>query len=133
MTSMKTRRFFMTNGVANRLVIPLLNSRAGGYLGRRLAVVEYLGRRTGQRHQLVTQYTLDGTTVRISVGMAERKTWWRNFQEPHAVRLRLAGVSRDATGRALRDGDHVSVIAELACEGRRSVRRPAHSRTGGRT
>jgi hypothetical protein len=112
-----TRAFFMTNDVANRFIIPLLNSRAGGRLGHRLAVVDYLGRHTGQRHQLVTQYTLDGTSVRIRVGMAERKTWWRNFQEPHLVQLRLAGVDHDASAHAMRDGDQVIVIAELSPEG----------------
>lgn len=113
MTPVRTRKFFMTNGIANRVVIPILNSRVGRRLGRRLAVVEYLGRRTGQRHQLVTQYVTDGSTVRIRVGMAERKTWWRNFDEPHLVRLRLAGTDHNASAHLVRDGSQVSVIAEL--------------------
>ena len=132
MAPVSRRKFLMTNGVANRVVIPVPNSRAGGRLGCRLAVVEYLGRRTGQRHQLVTLYTLDGTTVRITVGAAVRKTWWRNFREPRLVRLRLAGVNHAASARAMCDGEQVSVIAELAPEGR-STRRPARSQTGGRT
>jgi hypothetical protein len=115
---MTSRKFFMTNDVANRVLIPLLNSRSGESLGRRVAVVEYLGRRTGTRHQLVTQYTVDGTTVRIGVGMAERKTWWRNFEEPHPIRLRLAGVTHDTSARAMRDGNQVSVIAELKPDAR---------------
>jgi|GEM_PF-349460 len=113
MASVRARKFSLTNDVVNRLVIPVLNSRAGQRLGRRLAVVEYLGRRSGQRHQLVTQYVTDGQIVRIKVGMAGSKTWWRNFQEPHRVRLRLAGVDYDTSAHVVRAGDQVSVEAEL--------------------
>lgn len=113
MASARARKFSMTNDVANRLVIPVLSSRAGQRLGRRLAVVEYLGRRSGQRHQLVTQYVTDGRIVRIKVGMDKRKTWWRNFQGPHRLRLRLAGVDYNASAHVVRAGDKVSVEAEL--------------------
>jgi hypothetical protein len=85
----------------------------GRRLGRRLAVVEYAGRRTGRRHQLVTQYVTEGSTVRITVGMADRKTWWRNFEVPHAVRLRLAGVERDTLARVVHEGNRVSVLADV--------------------
>ncbi len=101
------------NSLANRFLIPLLNSRAGARLGRRLAVVEYLGRRTGQHHQLVAIYVTEGQSVSITVGMAEHKTWWRNFATPRALRLRLAGVSHDALAHVVRDGEHVRVVAEL--------------------
>ena len=101
------------NGLANRFMIPLLRSTAGGLLGRRLAVVDYLGRRTGQHHHLVAIYVTDGRTVRITVGMAEHKTWWRNFQTPHPLRLRLAGIDHDAVAHVVRDGGQVSVVAQL--------------------
>jgi hypothetical protein len=127
---MTSRQFVMTNGFANQFLIPLLATKAGKRLGRRLAVVEYLGRRTGKRHQLVTQYTLNGMTVRISVGMAERKTWWRNFEELHPIRLRLAGVTHDTSARTMRDGNQVSVIAELRPENQ-SAPRPECSQPGG--
>ena len=45
--------------------------------------------------------------------MWERKTWWRNFQEAHQLRLTLAGVEHDATAHVERDGDQVCVVAEL--------------------
>lgn len=115
MSPASTRSFAMMNLVANRVVIPVLTSRAGRSLGGRLAVVEYEGRRTGRRRRLVTQYVTDGRTVRIRVGMAERKTWWRNFQSPHPMHLRLAGVDHDATAHVVRDGDGVCVVAELGC------------------
>jgi hypothetical protein len=89
--------FALTNLVANRALIRILRSRLGRSLGRRFAVVEYLGHRSGKRHQLVTQYATDGRTVSIRVGMAERRTWWRNFDEAQPLRLRVAGEDFDTT------------------------------------
>jgi hypothetical protein len=91
-----------------------LTRRVGTRLGRNLAVVDYVGRRSGNRHLLVTQYVVDGQTVRIRVGRAGRKTWWRNFENPYPVRLCLAGDSHEATARAVRDGNQVSVLAHLS-------------------
>ncbi len=82
-------------------------------MGRRLALVEYQGRRTGKHRQLVTQYTRNGRTVSIEVGMAERKTWWRNFQATQPLRLRLAGHDYDAMAHVVREGSAVHVIADL--------------------
>ena len=119
MTPVRTRTFTtasaaaVMNGFANRFLIPLLNSKAGGRLGRRLAVLEYLGRRTGQPHRLVAIYVTEGRTVRITVGMAGHKTWRRNFETPHPVRLRLAGADHDALAHVVRDRDLVTVVAEL--------------------
>jgi hypothetical protein len=107
--------FPLTNVVANRLLIPLLKSRAGRRLGRRIAVVEYLGRRSGHHHQLVTQYVIESSTVRIEVDIPGRKTWWRNFIE-YPVRLRLAGQDNDLTAHVMRESNRVSVVAELDAE-----------------
>lgn len=103
-----------THGLANRLLVPLLRSAAGRLLGRRLAVLEYAGRRTAQPHQLVVQYRLEGRTVHIDVGRADHKTWWRNFETPHPLRLRLAGVDHVASAHVVRDGGTVRVIAAPA-------------------
>jgi hypothetical protein len=101
------------NAAANRLLLPLLRSPAGRLLGRRLAVLEYTGRRTGLPRQLVAFYVSDGIRVRIDVGMAPGKTWWRNFEEPRRLRLRLAGTDHYALAHVAHDGQHVRVIAEL--------------------
>ena len=103
----------LTNQVANRVLVPLLRSPAGRRLGRRLAVVEYAGRRSGRQHRLVTQYVREGRTVRIHVGMADHKTWWRNFRSPWPLRLRLAGEAQTAVGYVEVDGHTVSVVAVL--------------------
>jgi len=103
----------LTNVMANPVLIPLLRSWAGRRLGRQLAVVHYVGCRTGRQHQLVTQYVRDGRTVRIRVGTPERKTWWRNFLSEQPVRLHLAGLRHEATARVVREDDVVTVVAEL--------------------
>lgn len=114
MDPVSSRAFAVTNLVANRVVIAALTSPAGPRVGRRLAVVEYRGRRSGRPRRLVTQYATDGKTVRITVGMADHKTWWRNFAEPHPVHLLLAGVDHDVTAHVVRGGDGtVVVVAEL--------------------
>jgi hypothetical protein len=113
MSPVSGQSFVMTNVVANRVLIPLLRTWAGRRLGRRLAVVEYVGRRSQRRHQLVTQYVARGRTVRINVGSAKHKTWWRNFETVHPVRLRLAGKGYDAVAHVVRDDDRVLVVAEL--------------------
>jgi F420H(2)-dependent quinone reductase len=103
-----------SNSLANTVLIPVLRSRAGRRLGRRLAVVEYVGRRTGQHHQLVAMYTTHEATVRIVVGLAQHKTWWRNFSTARPLQLRLAGRDHEATAHVVHEDGGVSVVAELS-------------------
>jgi hypothetical protein len=117
MKSVRMGAFGLTNTVANPVLIPLLRSRLGAGLGRHLAVVEYAGRRTGQPHRLVTQYSLDGTKVRIQVGGADRKSWWRNFRSPAPVHLRLAGVDHEGTAVAVKQGEQVVLETLLGDSG----------------
>jgi hypothetical protein len=95
----------------NRFLIPFLESRYGRRLGERLAVARYSGRRSGRPHQLVTQYVREGTTVRIDVGRADAKTWWRNFQGQQPIDLHLAGVDRHLTAHVVREGSRVWVVS----------------------
>jgi hypothetical protein len=107
------RSIFALTAAANRVLIPLLESRGGRRLGRRLSVIEYLGRRSGRRHRLVTGYAIVGRTVRIRVGRAERKSWWRNFMAPYPMHLRIAGQDHEVTAHVERENNLVTVVAEL--------------------
>jgi hypothetical protein len=111
----KARRdpFFITNAVLNPLLLTLLKSKAGLILGRRLAVVEYTGRRDGKPHELVAQYQLEGSTVRMTVGMPDRKQWWRNFNTDHPMTLRLAGRKYVTHAHVVRNREAVLVLADL--------------------
>jgi hypothetical protein len=119
--------FVLTNSIANPVLLPLLNSSAGAVLGRRLAVVRYDGRRTGQPHELVAIYNRVGATVRIRVGGAGRKQWWRNFTTPHPVTLRLAGQDHTVLAHVERNGGVVTVTADLPAptQASSSARSPA--------
>ena len=139
MTSVPRRTLRVTDvgatasGLANRFLVPLLGAGAGRRLGRRLAVVEYSGRRTGRRHQLVTLYTAHGRTVRIGVGRPRSKTWWRNFETSHPIRLRLAGADYDGVAHLERAGATVIVVAVIqhAAGPRRSAGATAAVAAGG--
>lgn len=124
------RAVALANRVANRCLLPLLERTSGGPLGRRLAVLDYQGRRTGGRHRLVTLYSTDGSTVHITVGMPEHKTWWRNFETPRPLRLRLAGVDHEAVGHVVREQGRLGVVADLAPEAASAAVRPSPTLRG---
>jgi hypothetical protein len=113
MAAGSTRGFGLMNRVVNTAIIHALRGPMGSRLGRRLAVVDYSGRRSGRACQLVAQYVVDGRTLRLDVGMPERKTWWRNFEEPYPARVRLAGLEHDVLAHVVHDGGRVRVVADL--------------------
>ena len=76
-------------------------------------MLEYVGRRSGDHHQLVTQYVRNIRTIHVRVGNAHHKTWWRNFLTAQPLRLHLAGHCYDATAHAVREDDHLTVVAVL--------------------
>ena len=104
--------FWVTNHVANPVLRRLLRSSVGRHLGRHLAVLRYRGRRTGQLHELVVQYTLDGQRVWIRPGRPERKAWWRNLCDPTQVELWLAGDHVQGRAVALTGSDHPREVAD---------------------
>jgi hypothetical protein len=90
---------WVTNHLANPVLRPLLHSRAGHRLGRRLALIRYPGRRTGRRYELPVQCAPGGDHIWILPGSPEHKTWWRNLRGGAEVDLVLAG--HDIHGHAI--------------------------------
>lgn len=78
--------------VANRVVGAVLSSPLHWLLGRRLALVRYVGRVSGQSYTLPTQYVRDGDRLVIVAGRADGKRWWRNFTEPMPAEVLLDGT-----------------------------------------
>lgn len=113
MSTDRTSRRSVTRTTVNPALSTLLRSRLGALLGRRLAVVAYVGRHTGQTHELVVLYRLDGSDVVIRVGRPDHKTWWRNFESTHPLTLRLAGRDHLAQAHVDRQGPAVRVRADL--------------------
>lgn len=105
-----SRGFWITNHLANPVLEPLLRSMAGRRIGRHLAVVRYRGRRTGRSRELVVQYARDGRQVWVVPGHPDRKAWWRNFLEPSAVDLRLAGHDHHGRAVALAGPEHAGEV-----------------------
>lgn len=85
----------------NRCVMALRSSpRWGRPLRKRLTVVSYTGRRSGQRFSIPVAYQRSGPTVTIGIAMPERKKWWRNFTGEGGP-LSLELVEGDRTGHAV--------------------------------
>lgn len=100
------------NAVTTALVTaPLL----GPQLGRRLTMISYVGRRSGQTFSLPVGYWRKGDQVNIGVAMPDSKAWWRNFLgDGHPLRIRLDGADRTGHGVAERDElGRVKVVVRL--------------------
>lgn len=65
-------------------------------IGQGVALFTFTGHKTGGRYQIPVSYQRDGDTVTIITKKV--RNWWRNFETPAEVELRLAG--RVHTGKA---------------------------------
>jgi deazaflavin-dependent oxidoreductase (nitroreductase family) len=74
--------------------------------------LEFSGRRTGRTLRLPVQYARDGNQVAVYVGRSAGKRWWRNFTDPHPVRVRAGGRTFAGTGRLAFPGDPDRMTAE---------------------
>lgn len=79
------------------LTTPVLQSM----IGKGLALLTFEGRRSGRQYTIPISYQRDGDTVTVITKRA--RNWWRNFETPIEVALRLAG--HDYTGKARIDSD----------------------------
>lgn len=79
------------------LTTPVLQSM----VGRGVALLSFTGRRTGRPYTVPVSYHRQGETVTVIT--KRPRVWWRNFESPTAVRVRLAG--RDYAGTARLDSD----------------------------
>ena len=109
----RSEPFVLTNRIVSPMLLTLLKGKACAVLGRSLAVVGYHGCWTGEPHELVAQYRLDGSTVRIPIGVAGHQRWWRNFTTPHPMTLRLAGRDYLVLAHVERNAGAVTVTADL--------------------
>jgi deazaflavin-dependent oxidoreductase (nitroreductase family) len=85
-------------GLGNSMMTAVLRSPLHRIMSRSLLVLTYTGRRSGKEYSFPLQYLEDGATLVIWAGAPDGKTWWRNFETPEAVTVRLRG--RDRTGKA---------------------------------
>ena len=74
------------------ITMPVLQST----IGQGVALLTFTGHKTGDVYSIPVSYQRDGDTVTVITKRA--RNWWRNFQTPAEVELRLAG--RDYHGKA---------------------------------
>ena len=87
----------------NTMAMGVLRSPLHRMMSKSLLVLTYAGRRSGMVYELPLQYLdVDGRLV-IWAGNATEKTWWRNFETPAAVSVRLRGQDVDAKASLVDD------------------------------
>lgn len=75
-------------------------------VGQGVALISFDGRRTGKRYTIPVSYFREGDTVTIITKRQRR--WWRNFETPIEVDLRLAG--KEFIGKArIQDDDSANL------------------------
>ncbi|MFZ0625540.1 MAG: nitroreductase/quinone reductase family protein [Acidimicrobiia bacterium] len=65
-------------------------------VGQGVALLTFTGRRSGKTYRIPVSYDREGDTV--TVISKQVRNWWRNFETPREVHIRLAGV--DYVGKA---------------------------------
>ena len=59
-----------------------------------LLLLTVTGRRTGRRYSIPVGYQRDGDDLVVMVSEARSKQWWRNYEEPAPIEMRLRGEQR---------------------------------------
>lgn len=89
-----------------RLINPL-TARHAGSPGNRFALLETVGRKSGQRRQTPVGYGLDGNVLWIVSEHGRWSGYVRNLEANPRVRIRVGGEWRDGTARVVPDDDPV--------------------------
>lgn len=86
--------------VLNRAVSSVVRSRAHRLLSGSLLLLEYQGRRSGQRHVLPVMYAADGEDLIVVAGGHRSERWWRNFgSAPRSVTVTVRRQHRPVSAR----------------------------------
>ena len=112
------------NRFVNPIVRAILRSPLHGVLSGRLLLLTYT-RGNGETRTIPVGYALDGQTVRIAVGAAEHKRWWRAVRRHPEVTLLIRGVRSGGPSRASPSDNAVTVEVDLG--GRVSASRALES------
>jgi hypothetical protein len=92
----------VSSSVSSRCVGALLRSPAHRLLDGQLVLLTYRGRRSGHGLSVPVAYARDGRDLVVYVGHHEAKQWWRNFEQPEPVHVRLRGAHCAGVARAVR-------------------------------
>ena len=81
----------------NPLVVAILRSPAHWLLSVGLMLITVTGRRTGRSYTIPVGYQREGDLLTILVSEAPKKQWWRNFNAPAPVEVRVRGKTLRGT------------------------------------
>jgi deazaflavin-dependent oxidoreductase (nitroreductase family) len=86
--------------VVDPVVRALLRSPAHRLLSGSVLLLEYTGRRSGQRRALPVMYAPAGDDLVVMAGHPTTKTWWRNFgPSPRPVQVTVRSEHRNCAAR----------------------------------
>jgi hypothetical protein len=72
--------FVLFTNTVNKICLWLMDAPVvGGLVRKRLVVIRYVGRRSGNTFELPVGYWRTGDTVTIPSMGPDNKNWWRNF------------------------------------------------------
>ena len=100
------------NKIVNPVVRLILRSRLHKLMSDSLVIITCCGRKSGREYSVPVQYAQAGNIISIVPGMPEKKTWWRNLNEPAPVQLRLRGESVAGKARVLKADTDAEEIVE---------------------
>lgn len=106
---------------AKPVVAAILRSPLHPLLSFGLMLISFEGRKTGRRYTFPVGYQQSGATITVLASRARRKSWWRNFREPHPVEVLVRGRTLTGEGRALA-GDSAEFRAAVEATFRRLPR-----------
>lgn len=89
--------------LGNRITMAVLRSPLHWLMSRSLLILTYEGRRSGKDYALPLQYVEMKGAFYVWAGRPDTKTWWRNFEQPAAVDLRVRGRDITAKGALIYD------------------------------
>jgi deazaflavin-dependent oxidoreductase (nitroreductase family) len=113
------RRFFRAPAALYRLHL-------GWLFGRRLALVEHTGRRTGQRHRTVLEVVERDTTtgaLTVASGFGPQADWYRNLLAHPATEVVLGGRRFPARAEPVPSEAGGEIMCRYARHRRRMARR----------
>ena len=94
--------------LGNRIMMAVLRSPLHWLMSRSLLVLSYTGRRSGKAYAVPLQYIDVRGTLHVWAGSPGEKTWWRNFEQPAVVDLRVRG--REIVAKA--EADSVKRVSQ---------------------
>ncbi|MGF1507448.1 MAG: nitroreductase/quinone reductase family protein [Anaerolineae bacterium] len=112
---------WMFTYIVNPLMRLILRSPLHGMVSERLLLLTYTGHKSGKKYTIPVGYTRENGTLYVLT----HSPWWRNFQQPAEVRVRLQGEMIGGTAEVVSDIEAVIgyIRSEMARDPEMSARR----------